>query len=208
MQRWWLVLAGVAGVVLAVLLVPQPDTGDAIPDVQVSQIEVPDLPRGTDEGPLELRPRTPATDEGETEPAEPGQLTRGQPVLPPNSMPTKPGLNPMAERFAQRRDTPEGRYAARALAPWTQVRRLVAQQNPEDDAGKELVAALEEMTTDVRTMLRDPTQVDAVEIEERQVALLSEVRSSDYNDPSVDKMVDLIEKRLEDYRTDRDGSGE
>ena len=199
MQRWWLVVAGVVGIGLAVLLVPRPDTGDAVTDRGVSPVTT----------------ATPTRADGEPTLVGRSPVREGQPLaMSPDGAPMfetpgmvgtgkEPSMNPRAARLSARMDTPEGRYAGKALAPWTQVRRLIAMKTT--DAG-ELGTDLETMVEDMRTMLRDPPGTDAADIEKRQVELISEIRESTYHDEEVEKMLSLLETRLDEYRADRDGT--
>jgi len=201
MQRWWLVVAGVVGIGLAVLLVPRPDTGDAVADREAVKVEPGAGPIDDGSEPT-LVGRTPVTD------ASPAIGPDGVPhMLQPSGTieyGKVPGdSNPRAARMSARVDTPEGRYAGKALAPWTQVRRELAEQTA--DAG-EIQVEVDRMIDDMRVMLRDPPGTDAAEIEKRQVELISQLRASEYNDPEMEKMLTLLDTRLEEYRADRDAS--
>ncbi len=197
MQRWWLIVAGIAGVALAVLLVPRPDTGADIPDAQLV-VNVPDLPpiREVETLPLRQNGSGDATAEGE------GPGMTPMPSLEPSEAVVRPpgSMNPRAARLAERRDTAEARYAAKAMGPWTQVRRLVAIKN----ADEETVKFTESLVDDLRDMFRDPTTTDAASIEARQVSLIAELRQHEVHDEEIEKMLVLIEDRLVEYRTDRD----
>ena len=200
MQRWWLVVAGVVGIGLAVLLVPRPDTGDDVSDRPVASV-MPGAPARADDGEPTLVGRSPVR-EGQPTALGPD----GTPLFEtPGMVGTgkEPSLNPRAARLSARMDTPEGRYAGKALAPWTQVRRLIAMKTT--DAG-ELGTDVERMVEDMRTMLRDPPGTDAADIEKRQVEIIAEIRESTYHDEEVEKMLTLIETRLDEYRADRDGT--
>ncbi|MBW1877612.1 MAG: hypothetical protein JRI25_01880 [Deltaproteobacteria bacterium] len=203
MQRWWLLVAAVLGIGLAVLLVPRPDTGEDVPDREIGEIEVAEPQTRAGEGVVTAkRPGSNAP----TLPAHPIGMDGPDPDI--TALPHKPAMNPAAERFAARRDVPEARYAARALAPWTQVRRLVASQNENNPAGAELVSELEQMTTDMRIVLRDPTMMDFEEIETRQNELITKVRASTFNDEEVEKMLALIETRMGEYHDELEGTAD
>lgn len=208
MQRWWLVVAGIVGIGLAVLLIPRPDTGGEIPSQDLSGIEVPQTrtPQA-DEGVIRAKRRpdgsrdrtmmgsrddgsTVRTKEATIDPA-PGAVTR---------------INPKASRLDMRRNTPETQYARKTLAPWTQLRRLVAQQGPTEGEGLQLLRELESMNSDVREMMREPWNFDGAEMAQRTESLIERVRDSEFHDAETEKMAAVIETRLGDYRAEADAT--
>jgi hypothetical protein len=203
MQRWWLIVAAVLGIGLAVLLVPRPDTGEDVPEREIGEIVVPEGQTREAEGVVTARRP------GSTAPVgTPERIGADGPDPEIAAIPHKPPMNPAAERFAARRDVPEARYAARALAPWTQVRRLVASKNANDPAGNDLVTELEQMTTDMRIVLRDPTMIDFEELETRQTDLITKVRGSSLHDEEIEKMLALVETRLGEYHEELEAEGQ
>jgi len=202
MQRWWLIVAGIVGIGLAVLLIPRPDTGADVPQVNLDNVEVPPLPpiRQNETLPLQERHDEP----------QPTTTQLSSPQAPPNREPPtalmNPGLheggpllNPKAQRLAMRRDTPEARYAARAMGPWTQIRRLLAIKQADDGQVQEVA----DMVDSLRQMFRDPSSVDPAQMEHQQTQLIGEIRKSDGGDPEIEKMLGLVEQRLDDYHTDQ-----
>lgn len=203
MQRWWLIVAGVVGIGLAVLLVPRPDTGGDVPEVDLTGVEVPELPPIRENETLPLRRSGDGTSAGTPTTGGGALDDRARALMEPQGvLPNKPDLNPKAARVAARRDTPEARYAAKAMGPWTQVRRLLSIKQ----ADEQTVETVEGMVDDLRTMFRDPTTVDASEMEQKQVELIEELRGSPDHDEEIEKMLTLIETRLEEYHADRDGA--
>ena len=216
MQKWWLVGAGVVGVVLAVVLLGRPlDTGGEITT--------------TTDGPVTL------TEQGEV--AQPGGLVRdaaGNPVVvddpqqvaagvthsdtpirsggtamvrpgltPPDPHNMVAGANPMAQRAAARRDTPEARLAAQTTAPWTQVRREIAKAAGDDADASGLIGDVQTHLDELRSTQRDPQAIDFDDVSRRQAELTSRVRDSKYYNSEVERMLVLVEERMQAYQAER-----
>ena len=199
MQRWWLVVAGILGVALAVLLIPRPDTGGEVRERPIGEIDVEDPARRGDEGLVTVGTR-PGGGMGEIGPD--GQPIAGDPAS--GEIVRRDEPNPKAAALAARRDVPEVRYAGKALAPWTQVRRLLSMKSGENDDPE--LAALrdraDEMTRDLRLMLRDPSRVDWAGFEAAQAELAADIRASSHTDAEVEKMLTLVDERMVEYRED------
>jgi hypothetical protein len=182
MRKWWIAIAAVLGIGLAVLLIPKPDTGADVPDSTGSTTK-PTAADGT---------------------AGPEGLVVGRHT--PGSVKTgdgKLGLNPIAAQVAERRAGPELTYASRALAPWTQIRRLIAGKNSTDPAVLGLVEEADQMTKDMRALRRDPMSMDFGEFEAKQRDLVQRIRQSPAHDEEIEKYLALVEQRLGDYATEK-----
>lgn len=200
MQRWWLVVAGIGGVALAVLLVPRPDTGGDIPDRKVGPVDVQEPIRRSDEGLVTLGERRAPVEADDAEPDEAVEPVTAGPLPADGVISRRP--NPKAAAMAARRDVPEVRYAGKALAPWTQVRRLLASKGDDEPELLALREQADAMTKDLRLMLRDPTRVDWEGFEAAQGKLVKDIRASDYHDPEIEKMLGLVDERMVEYKAD------
>lgn len=202
MQRWWLIVAGIVGIGLAVLLVPRPDTGAEVPKVNLDNVEVPPLPPIRQNKALPLQDPSEgdqqASADATSSPGEPtATIPRG--LIGPGHIRSGPLLNPKAQRLAAMRDTPEARFAARTMGPWTQVRRLLAIKQ----ADQSEVQQVQDLVDGLRQMFRDPTSSDAGSLEQKQTALIDQIRKTDGGDPEIEKMLGLIEQRTSEYHMDQ-----
>jgi len=200
MGRWWIVVAGVAGIVGAVILIPKPQaTG-------VNLAAPADLPvaGAARSGEAGVRLDDEGGDGSDTElaPAQPALTGEGAPAvghtMRPQIVDGVQYLNPAAAELARKRNTPEALAAARVSAPWTQVRRLL-KANPEDAKASALGDEADELVSDLRDMRRNAPDWDFRQVEGRMNDLASRIRQGGYGDAEMEKMLTLVNDRMTEY---------
>lgn len=184
--RWW--IAGVAVVVclvLALLLMPKPNTGGDV----VAPTDGATTP--TEDPPVEavVRPGRPPAAE-----RDPTHLRTGE----------KPGM----ERFLERRNRPEVVYAGKLIAPWAAVRYVLLTEGKDD--GKALADELNKgVLTDlrgVRTAEDTKAAMDACEPE--MVKAAETVKASRWaSDPTVVQAMERYDALLAEYHQALDSQG-
>ncbi|MFT6819814.1 MAG: hypothetical protein ACJATT_003638 [Myxococcota bacterium] len=215
MQKWWLIGAGVVGVVLAVVLLGRPlDTGGEITTMTDGPVTLTEGGEGAQPGGLVRDAAGNLVPDGEQAVAA-GVVASDRPIrvggqamvrpgfTPPDPTTMVAGANPMAQRAAARRDTPEARLAAQTTAPWTQVRREIAKAAGDDPAASALIGDVQTHLDDLRSTQRDPQAIDFSDVERRQTELSSRVRQSPYHNSEVERMLVLVEERVKTYKSDR-----
>ncbi len=215
MQKWWLIGAGVVGVVLAVVLLGRPlDTGGEITTMTDGPVTLTEDGEGAQPGglvrdaagnPVVADPQEVAA--GVTASDLPVRVG-GQAMVRPGFTPPDPskmvaGANPMAQRAAARRDTPEARLAAQTTAPWTQVRRELAKAAGDDPTAGALIGDVQTHLDDLRSTQRDPQAIDFDDVARRQSELSARVRQSPYYNSEVERMLVLVEERVKTYQAEQ-----
>lgn len=215
MQKYWLIGAGVVGVVLAVVLLGRPlDTGGEITTTTDGPVTLTDngelaQPGGLvrDASGTPVPNDVPVAVEGVTHsdgPVRAGGTAMVRPgITPPDPTTMVAGANPMAQRAAARRDTPEARLAAQTTAPWTQVRREIAKAAGDNPDANALIGDVQTHLDDLRATQRDPQAVDFADVARRQAELSSRVRQSAFYNSEVERMLVLVEERVKTYEADR-----
>jgi hypothetical protein len=204
MQKWWLIGAGVVGVALAVLLLGRPlDTGEDVgASTGVRYDAQGRLIPGSSEG-VVRGPNGEPLPAGEVGPDGAPALTTGSIAMIKDG--TRPNAigNPLARRMAEARATPEGHFASRTQAPWTQVRREIAGKAPDDPAAAELVAEVNDVVTKLRETRRAPTTMDFEALATQQKDLMARIRQSPYHDERVEEMLAMVDQRFAEYEVER-----
>lgn len=169
MRKWMLIgVAALGGVVSAFLLLPSPDTGAAVADLDRA-------------GRLEAAER--AGPKGSPVPPVPkavpsGRVTRGGEGVAKDPGVGVKGASELAAAGVERRSQPDAVTAGRASAPWSLIRRQILRN--EDEFSKEVVLPESaELIAELRKLRRDPESVDFDALEKRQLALSSRIRGSD-----------------------------
>lgn len=184
MQKWWIGVVGVAAVVLAVLLIGSPDTGA---DVNERELTVPEATDGDGSGDELVR----SEHRKNRSPAAVPLDENGQPL--PKGSPM--AANPKARAVMLRRQAPESQWAARTMAPWTQIRREVAKQDPEAP----LIETVQSLLDEMRALRRDPATRDFDTIMAQQAEAVDAVRASGKVNAEIESMLTLIDSRQASY---------
>jgi hypothetical protein len=122
---------------------------------------------------------------------------------PPDPSKMVAGANPMAQRAAARRDTPEARLAAQTTAPWTQVRRELTKAAGDDPTAGALIGDVQTHLDDLRSTQRDPQAIDFSDVSRRQAELSARVRQSPFYNSEVERMLVLVEERVKTYESEQ-----
>lgn len=189
MQRWWIGGVAVAGVALAVLLIGTPDTGGEVTERPIDVPQLPDSPAEPNDG--IIRGGMSKRDAAERSPSAVPLDENGMPLPIGDIRAMKPG----AREVSLRQQLPEGQWASRTMAPWTQIRRELAKQDQQHPAIAEVNALLGEM----RELRRDPATREIQAILEQQDAVEASVRASGLVNDEVERMLELLGQRKEAY---------
>jgi len=174
-QKWWLILAGVVGIGLAVVLFPRPDTGEDIPEADLSNTDPLNFKEAGQERPTVV------------------QRTRDNAVKRRDLKPHDATRRPLAMAANRRQAAPEAIFAGRASGPWTIIRRQLILSKTED--GKALADRIAPLVTDLRTVRREPMALDWDEVVARQKAMAEEVRANPewMSDETTSKSVERLD---------------
>ncbi|MCO4743322.1 MAG: hypothetical protein KC912_00950 [Proteobacteria bacterium] len=189
MQKWWVGAVALAAVVLAVLLIGSPDTGG---DVTEREVDVPVI----SEGPA-------SSDELIRGAAEPADIDRSAAAVPigADGLPLSKGnplaANPIAKGVILRRTAPEAQWAARTMAPWTQIRRELAKTG--DPRAEEVIPKIQALVTDIRALRRDPATRDFDAIVAQQDEVEAAVKATGLVNEEITSMFSLIDQRMASY---------
>ncbi len=186
-QKWWLIAAGVVGIGLAVILFPRPDTGERIPEADMTNAD-----------PLNFQ--------------EPGQEKTEVSRPGPRSKAVKRGLThreltkgpmPMAQAGNRRKAAPEAIFAGRASGPWTIIRRQLILTETEE--GKALADEIAPLVADLRSVRRDPMALDWEEVVARQLSMADRIRENEtwMADETTQKSVDRLDSIFEEIEADQ-----
>lgn len=189
MQKWWVGAVALMAVVLAVLLIGSPDTGGDVSERELAVPEVADGPRSDGE----LIRGAAEADLGERSPAAIPLGVDGVPLKAGNPM----GANPLAQAVVMRRTAPESQWAARTMAPWTQIRRELSKQGGAES--EVLVPKIEALVDEIRALRRDPATRDFEQILIQQDEVEAAVKSSGLMNAEITSMFDLISQRMTSY---------
>jgi len=176
-QRWWVAIVAVAGIALAILLFPRPDTGD---------------------DPVELRaPRPPPATQGSrpgivSTPAPPGHMIEGP--------------RPDAAEVMARRATPEATYANLLIGPVSSFKYTIRKQGATPEEAAPIEDKVDAVVTELRAVRTDPEARPWSEIEASVEELITMVATSEYGSSlDVTRSVDRARMLLEQYHTSPTG---
>ena len=190
MQRVWVGAVAVAAVVLAVLLLGSPDTGSEVSErtPETPDIAAPEVDSELVRGPTSVRERL-------------REISPPAVVLGEDGKPLEPGnpllANPFAKDVMARRLAPESQYAARVMAPWTQIRRELGKQGGPEAQG--LIEQVDGLIGEYRHLRRDPATRDFEAIIAQQEEVEAAVRNSSLVNDEIDSMLSLTTERLAAY---------
>jgi len=184
-QRWWLVGVAVVGVVLAVLLVPRPDTGADIPD-----------PDPTNTDPLDFKAPAPAPAPAPTptpatpEPQEDYGMRRTPPVKVEGE---EPNITPEQKAFIEKRNAPEPTAARAMVGPMGSIRRQLSIDG--SDEAKAMIAKIAPVQAELSDIGQNPdTTNDLGTVVSRMDSVIGDVKTSKwYADPIVKSSVQRYE---------------
>jgi len=159
-QKWWLILAGIIGIGLAVVLFPRPDTGEAIPEADLSNAD-----------PLNFQ--EPGQERPSAAPPSRDKIVKRREMRPHDMK----GRLPLAVSASRRQADPEAILAGRASGPWTIIRRQLILAKTDD--GKQIADRIAPLVTDLRTIRRDPMALNWDEVVAQQRSLADEVRANE-----------------------------
>jgi hypothetical protein len=182
-NRWWLLGVAAVGIVLAVLLVPRPDTGADLPDPDVASVEPVDVPDG------QQQVDNPAPS------SRPAAGVKGRERAPrPRPEDLSPTPSPEVQEHWEKRNSKDP-TAARAMAgPWGSVRRQLSLAGT--DEAKALTEKIAPVQADLVAFgsLRDDGTLTLPSIVSRMNDVALEVKRSEfYGDPVVKASVDRYE---------------
>jgi len=165
-QKWWLIAAGVVGIGMAIVLFPRPDTGEDIPEADLTNAD-----------PLNFK--EPGQEKAKASKTLPGGAKRRATMRRDLNVQdlSKRGPLPLAHAASRRKAAPEAVFAGRASGPWTIIRRQLILT--ETEAGKEMADEIAPLVSDLRSIRRDPMSLDWDEIVADQLALADDVRGNE-----------------------------
>lgn len=176
-SAWWAIAAGIAGIALAFFLFRPPDTGDDVPEIDVS----------------------PAI--AAIEPGEP-PVPQVRPSLPleelrPPGLEMRPGANPLNAELLAQRNTPEALLYGRLAGPWTMVRRVIGRVQDHEIAPwiDELNGTIEAL----REARREPDKADWDALAVAQQDLVDRIRAAPFNEEEIESMLVRVEELLAEH---------
>lgn len=186
MKRWWIWLAAaVVGVVLAVLLIPSPDTGGDLAErpERLPRIEPEEAAAPADEDWHPVRTR-------------PGLEPRPEPeTRPDRTPPDGPVGNPISTALEEARQEPEVRALLRTTSTWTQVKRLL-HGHDEDPLIPPLIDQTAQLVRDLRQDAMDPYTLEYAEYDRRMRELVGLLRQTSAA-PDLERPLSRIEDMLD-----------
>jgi len=181
-QRWWLVGVAGVGIVLAVLLVPRPDTGADIPDADPTNVD-----------PLDFQQEAP--DNPAPAPGPPvGRVNHDETHERPRPEDMSPTPSPEVQAYWEKRNAKDPTAARSMVGPWGAVRRQLSLADT--DEGKSLTAKIAPVQADLVAFgsAREESPGDLSSIVSRMNSVASDVKSSSfYSDPVVKASIDRYE---------------
>ncbi len=182
----WIFVAMLVGLVLAVVLMPRPDTGPELTPLQPSSSQSMEAPAGDREA--------------QNEPdAAPQAVSSTAEMLKPQIRP--PGLDrnrdPMEQRNErnERLKEPIPVAVGRVMGPWTQVRRLL-NTHTDDPFSMQLAERTQNLLLELRQLRRDPVDSNWSEIHASQRELLELLQQTPAHDDEMQKMTARIQEVL------------
>src|SRR5262245_22866224 len=177
-QRWWVAVVAGAGILLAILLFPRPDTGDD--PVVVSPVPV-----------QQSRPPSAAAAD------RPGALP---PAVHPDLLATGP--RPDAAEYMARKATPEATTANLLIGPVSSFKYTIRKQGPPTEEVPAIEEKIDATVEELRAVREDPEARPWSEIEASVDALLAMVTESSYGtNPDVVRSVERTRMLLAQYHT-------
>lgn len=168
-QRWWLVGVAGVGIVLALLLVPRPDTGGELPPPVDPDLHV--------DGPA-----TPSPNPAPNEPGPRRASRGGEETERPSADELSPVPSPAAQEHWEKRNAPIPTAAREIVAPWGAIRREMVLA--ETDEGQSLIAKIAPPQAQLVAIgnLRDDGSADLASIVRELDSVAAEVKSSSFAD--------------------------
>jgi hypothetical protein len=177
-QRWWVAIVAAAGIALAILLFPRPDTGDDAAALAEQPPTAPRAPPVIEGG----RPGGPPPD------IEPGRMIQGP----------RPD---QAEALA-RRATPEATYANLLIGPVSSFKYTIRKQGATPEEYGPIEDRVDAVVAELREVRNDPAARPWSEIEATVNDLIALVTASEYgSSPDVTRSVERARMLLEQYHT-------
>lgn len=181
MNRW--IIGGavvVFGVLLGLLLIAWPNTGGDIPEREAVKLTDPGFQVPADNGTGGGAGVVVAGNNAGTSTAP----ALGEGVAPGERMPSAATL-----KAREARDTPVSRNASYVSTSWAGVRMAVGRDSAD-------YATISQMFNDLGDVTRRPQDYDWATLDERQTALVAEVRAAHLGDGEVGAALKLVEDRL------------
>jgi len=196
-QRWWLVGVAGVGVVLAVLLVPRPDTGADIPEANPENTRPLDFKQDPVAAPT---PAPAPTRRAKAEEAPKVGLKRGP--MPERVAPENANLSPEQKEWIERRNAKDP-TAARAMGgPMGELRRQLYLDG--SDEAKALIAKIAPVQAEMNDLGQNPDpSADLAGVVSRMDSVMDDVKSSKwYSDPIVKAQVARYESARDAWQAE------
>jgi len=198
-KKWlWLAGASVIGLILAILMMPSPDTGSDIPELDRTIKNPRDFSGDPEVAAVTPPPIKPG------EPPHPGKRTRpeapGTPNIRRDLIPTdnRAGPNPIAAQVLARQMEPESVFAGRASAPFTLIRRQLL-MNGSDEA-KEIADDAADLIGSLRENRRNPEAHDWADLDDQMQTIANQLRGSEYeSDPHIAQSLERLDSILAEF---------
>lgn len=179
-QRWWVAVVAAAGILLAILLFPRPDTGE-------DPVVVTPVPA------QQLQDRAPPV----ASVGRPGALP---PAVHPDRLATGP--RPDAAEYLARKATPEATTANMLIGPVSSFKYTIRKQGPPTDEVPAIDEKVDATVAELRAVRDDPEARPWTDIEASVQELLTMVTESSYgSNPDVVRSVDRAKMLLAQYHT-------
>lgn len=200
-KKWWFIGAGVAGVMLAMLVFNTLPGGERSSDPIKGKVEFDraEPSEGADEGPTARMPDR----GGATARLRPDAQRRNLSKPPPGSLLVREdgirsGGNPVSRALVESRSTPEGLYAGRAQAPFALIRRQLMLTG--ESEAKLMANQIGNLIADLRDMRRNPNPDDWDALEDQMEAWSDRIANSDYvEEEHVSESLDRLDGILDEF---------
>jgi len=197
-QRWWLIGVAIVGVILAVLLVPRPDTGVDIPDADPANTRPLDFKANPVAAPPPAPSPSPVREYTEDEPFGLKSRPPEREAVPDDEK----NLSPEQKAFIEARMAKDPTAARAMVGPIGGIRRQLHVDG--SDEAKALIARIAPVQAELSDIGQQPgSEGDIQDVVGRMDSLMDEVKSSKwYSDPLVKSSVGRYESARDAWRAE------